>query len=66
MFFKQRKATLANGDIVREGDTVEFTNSDGEMCRDKIRRDINNPKRLYFWNNTAEISDYKSARRIAK
>ena len=66
MFFKQRKATLANGDTVREGDTVEFINSDGEMCRDKIRRDINNPKRLYFWNNTAEISDYKSARRIAK
>lgn len=64
MFFKQRKATLANGDTVREGDTVEFINSDGEACRDKIRRDINNPKRLFFWNNSAEISDYKSARRI--
>lgn len=65
MFFKQIKAKLANGDTVSEGDTVEFTNSDGELCRDIIRRDINNHKRLYFWNNTADITDYKSARKIA-
>lgn len=64
MLFKQRKARLANGDAVKEGDTVEFINSDGETCRGTIQRDINNPKRLFFWNNTAEISDYKSARRI--
>ena len=64
MLFKQRKAKLANGDAVKEGDTVEFTNSDGESCRSTIKRDINNPKRLYFWNNTAEISDYKSARKV--
>lgn len=64
MLFKQRSAKLANGTKVREGDIVEFTNSDGEVCRDVIRRDINNTKRLYFWNNNFEISDYKSARRV--
>lgn len=64
MFFKQRTARLASGEKVREGDTVEFTNSDGEVCRDIIRRDINNPKRLYFWNNAFEITDYKSARKV--
>ena len=62
--FKKRKAKLFNGQTVREGDMVEFTNSDGEICRDIVQRDINNPKRLFFWNNTAEISDYKSARKV--
>lgn len=61
MFFKQRSAILANGQRVREGDIIEFTNSDGEKCRDIIRRDINNQKRLFFWNNAFEITDYKSA-----
>jgi hypothetical protein len=64
MLFKQRKARLANGQTVREGDLVEFTNSDGEICRGRIERDVNNPKRLFFWNNTFEIADYKSAVRV--
>ena len=64
MFFKQRSARLSDGTKVKEGDVVEFTNSDGEVCRDIVRRDINNPKRLYFWNNTFDISDYKSARKV--
>ena len=62
--FKQTTAKLANGQIVKEGDTVEFTNSDGEKCRDKIRRDVNNPRRLVFWNQRFNIIDYKSAVRI--
>jgi len=64
MLFKQRKARLANGQTVREGDLVEFTNSDGEICRGRIERDANNPKRLFFWNNKFEIADYKSAVRV--
>jgi hypothetical protein len=64
MLFKPRKARLANGQTVREGDLVEFTNSDGEICRGRIERDVNNPKRLFFWNNTFEIADYKSAVRV--
>jgi hypothetical protein len=64
MLFKQRKARLSNGQIVREGDLVEFTNSDGEICRGRIERDVNNPKRLFFWNNTFDIADYKSAVRV--
>lgn len=64
MLFKQRKARLTNGQTVREGDLVEFTNSDGEICRGRIERDINNPKRLFFWNNRFEIVDYKSAVRV--
>lgn len=62
--FKQRRAALFDGTIVMEGDVVEFTNSDGDVCRDTIKRNINNNK-LYFWNNTANISDYKSARKIS-
>ena len=61
---KRRTATLANGQIVKEGDTVEFINSDGEVCRDKIKRDVNNPRRLFFWNNKFNIDDYKSAVRV--
>ena len=64
MFLKQHKARLANGQTVREGDLVEFTNSDGEKCRSPIERDVNNPKRLFFWNNAFEIIDYKNAEKV--
>lgn len=64
MLFKQRSARLANGTKVKEGDVVEFTNSDGEVCRGVISRDASNPKRLYFWNRNFEIEDYKSARKV--
>ena len=60
-FFKQRSAKLHNGQKVRVGDTVSFINSDGEKCTGKIEYDINNPKRLFFWNNAYEIEDYHNA-----
>jgi len=64
IFFRQRTAMLFNGQKVREGDIVEFTNSDGRRCRGHIQRDISNPKRLFFWNNSFGISDYRNAYRI--
>lgn len=48
MFFRQRSARLANGSKVKEGDLVEFTNSDGEKCRDTIKRDPRNKKKIVF------------------
>ena len=64
MFFKQRSAKLYNGQKVKPGDKVRFINSDGEECVDIIRYDINNPNRLFFWNNAFEITDYRNAERI--
>jgi len=58
---RQKKARLANGDIVREGDMVEFINSDREICRGRIERSKSNPKLLCFWNNNFKISDYTNA-----
>ena len=56
---------LFNGTEVREGDLVEFVNSDGEKCQDVIRRDVNSPtRRLFFWNNQFDITDYENAEKI--
>jgi len=60
--FKQRKAKLANGDTVKFGDTVTFTNSDGENCTSTIKRRRDGT--LYYWNPLFEIKDYDSARKI--
>lgn len=57
--FQQRKAFLANGTEVREGDKVSFVNSDGIKCTDKIKRREDGS--LFFWNTTFEINDYASA-----
>ena len=61
MLFKQRSARLYNGTKVKEGDRVMFVNYEGEECTDVIRRNINKPKQLYFWNKRFAITDYKSA-----
>lgn len=60
--FKQRRARLRNGEVVREGSAIEWTDSDGETQRGEIERD---GKRLYFWNRKFEITDYHSARLIS-
>ena len=61
-FIKQKKAKLANGQVVRFGDNVQFTNSDGEVCRDIIKRRADGT--LYFWNQMFQIEDYKSAVKV--
>jgi hypothetical protein len=57
--FQQRKALLADGTEVKEGDEVSFINSDGIKCTDKIRRRKDGT--LFFWNAEFNIQDYKSA-----
>jgi hypothetical protein len=59
--FQQRKAFLANGTEVKEGDEVSFVNSDGIQCTDKIRR--REDGKLYFWNTSFDIKDYISAKK---
>lgn len=64
MLFKQRKAKLHNGIPVKQGDRVKFINSDGKECIGTIEYNINNPKKLFFWNNSFEITDYRDAVKI--
>ncbi len=65
MFFKQRKAKLYNGQIVRPGDKVSFIGSDGKRHIGKIKYDVhNNPNRLFFWNVSHEIVDYHNAKKV--
>jgi len=70
--FKQRKAKLFNGQIVREGDLIRFVDSDGMKCVGKIERrkfncthvdsgDKLKKGTLFFWNNGFNIADYKNA-----
>ena len=54
--FKQRKARLADGTIVRYGDIVSFISSDRIVVEGPIRRRPDGT--LYFHNNGFEISDY--------
>ena len=58
-FFKQRKAKLYNGQIVKEGDTVSFINSDNKKNISKIKRRKDGT--LFFWNSRFEIQDYTNA-----
>ena len=60
--FQQRKAFLANGTEVREGDEVSFVNSDGVRCTNNIKRRADGT--LYFWNITYNIEDYPSAEKV--
>lgn len=60
--FGQRKAFLANGTEVREGDLVSFVNSDGLKCTDEIKRRADGT--LYFWNNGFNPNDYASAEKV--
>jgi hypothetical protein len=57
--FQQRRASLANGTEVKEGDEVSFVNSDGIKCTDKIKRREDGT--LFFWNQAFDIKDYISA-----
>ena len=60
--FQQRKAFLANGTEVREGDEVSFVNSDGIKNTDKIKRRKDGT--LFFWNTSFNIGDYASAEKV--
>ncbi len=61
--FQQRKAFLANGTDVREGDEVSFVNSDGVKCTGKIKRREDGT--LFFWNTSFNIDDYVSAEKVS-
>ena len=61
--FQQRKAFLANGTEVREGDEVSFVNSDGVRCTNNIKRRADGT--LYFWNITYNIEDYPNEEKIS-
>ena len=64
IFFKQRSAKLFNGQTVRPGDNVQFTDSDGKKRVGRIQYDPNNTRRLFFWNNFFEIVDYRNAVKV--
>lgn len=59
--FKQRSARLYNGQKVKVGDRVSFVNSDGEKQIDTVQYSVNNPKKLFFWNDKFEIKCYQNA-----
>ena len=60
--FKQRTAYLFNGERVRYGSKVSFVTSDGQTVNGNIGRRVNGT--LYFWNSTAEITDYRNAKLV--
>lgn len=60
--FKQRKATLVNGEVVRFEDMVSFINSDGGEVKGKIERRTDGT--LYFFNNRFDIKDYTNLRKL--
>jgi len=64
MFFKQRSAKLFNGEKVKSGDKVSFIDSDGIQRIGTVQYDVNNPKRLFFWNNSFDIKDYRNAKKV--
>lgn len=64
MFFRQRSAKLFNGTKVYPDDRVKFINSDNKECIGVVQYDVNNPKRLFFWNNHFNIEDYENAEKI--
>ena len=52
-------ATLFNGQQVKLGDRVRFTNSDSEVCEGVIKQRQDGS--LYFWNIGFPITAYRSA-----
>ena len=62
--FKQRKATLVNGEVVRFGDMVSFISSDGIEIKGLISRRRDGT--LYFHNNCWEITDYPTLKKCNK
>ena len=61
---KEITAVTHLGEIVKAGDEVAFTNSDGEFCGGKVLVDPFNDERLYFWNRFFDIDNYKSLKKI--
>lgn len=59
----EKTAKLANGQTVKHGDLVEFTDSDGEVRQYYIERNDRTGK-LYFCNCTFPVDAYKSARLV--
>ena len=60
--FKQRKAALCNGEVVRFGDMVSFISSDGVEIKGNIGRRPDGT--LYFHNTRWEIKDYPTLKKI--
>lgn len=58
-FFRQRKAKLFNGETVKKGDKVSFTNSDGRKCIGTISHRPDGT--LFFWNPGFNIRNYQNA-----
>lgn len=50
---------LVNGQTVRAGTLLVFTNSDGVECVEEVQ-EANG--RLYFWNSGFTLQDYPTAR----
>jgi hypothetical protein len=72
---KIKPTKLHNGTIVKEGDTIQFVNSDGELCEEKIMArkyptrsgrtsKIFKKGTLFFWNACFEPKDYPSAVKV--
>jgi hypothetical protein len=61
--FTKNTTKLYNGCKVSEGDVVEFINSDGQICRDVIRKREKDDS-LYFWNSCYGIESYRSAYKV--
>ena len=57
-----KEMQLHNGEIVVEGDRLQFTNSKGEILVDEVRKDpITN--RLYFWNYHISLINYPNLKK---
>jgi hypothetical protein len=61
--FKQKKATLCNGEVVRFGDMVGFMGSDGYEIKGNIGRKTDGT--LYFHNNRYDLKDYPALHKIS-
>ena len=62
--FKQRKATLYNGEVVRLGDRVSFISSDKEKIVGYIARRKDGT--LFFHNISFDIKDYHNLKKETK
>jgi len=60
--FKQRKATLYNGEVVKFGDKVSFINSDKVKIYGIIKRRKDGT--LFFHNNCFDIKEYRNLKKL--
>ena len=63
--FKQRKAKLYDGTVVKEGDKVSFIDPYGKKHIGIIERNFDNGK-LFFWNINFKIESYKNAIKVGR